>query len=331
MVDLSGLRTDPLEFCSEILPHVSRTFALTIPALREPLRTHVKVSYLLCRVVDTIEDHTEISDDLRQDLFTRFANLIQADPESSGVEEFTHRWPGHVDIHHNALVSNVGLVLGAYRTFPEPTRDPIRRCVLEMIDGMRSFPTPLTSREPAEACKDLDQLEHYCHYVAGTVGVLLSHLFAAELGINWMTSDRIEQGRRFGLGLQLTNIIKDHASDRNRGISFIPLAWFENDRLSKRGGNIIVTRALEHFDAAMTYVHSIPPDREDMRLFCLWASHLALATLRLAANGDSRPAKVNREELWDIIEKAKQSVRSNEELATLHGDYKRAALAALSS
>ena len=331
MIDASGLRTDPLEFCSEILPHVSRTFALTIPALREPLRTQVGVSYLLCRVVDTIEDHGQMTDDLRQDLFTRFASLIQTDPDSSRVKEFTHRWPGHADINHDTLVSNVGLVLSAYRTFPERTRAPIQQCVLEMIEGMRCFPTALTSGELTEACANLEQLEQYCHYVAGTVGILLSHLFAAEVGVKWMTSDRIEQGRRFGLGLQLTNIIKDHASDRNRGISFVPLAWFENDRLSRKGREIIVTRALEHLDAAMTYVHSIPPDREDMRLFCLWASHLALATLRLAATGDSHPAKVDRNELWVIVEKARQSVASNIELATLHGDYKRAALAALSS
>ena len=40
----------------QILPHVSRTFALTIPQLPPGLRTAVTSAYLLCRIADTIED-----------------------------------------------------------------------------------------------------------------------------------------------------------------------------------------------------------------------------------------------------------------------------------
>ena len=44
------------EFQQQILPHVSRTFALTIPQLPPPLRISVTNAYLLCRIADTIED-----------------------------------------------------------------------------------------------------------------------------------------------------------------------------------------------------------------------------------------------------------------------------------
>ena len=47
---------DPLTYQSEALPGVSRTFALTIPQLPEPLRHAVGNNYLLCRIADTIED-----------------------------------------------------------------------------------------------------------------------------------------------------------------------------------------------------------------------------------------------------------------------------------
>ena len=40
----------------QILPHVSRTFALTIPQLPARLRVAVTNAYLLCRIADTIED-----------------------------------------------------------------------------------------------------------------------------------------------------------------------------------------------------------------------------------------------------------------------------------
>ncbi len=44
------------DFQDQILPHVSRTFALTIPQLPMPLRVAVTNAYLLCRIADTIED-----------------------------------------------------------------------------------------------------------------------------------------------------------------------------------------------------------------------------------------------------------------------------------
>jgi len=45
----------------QILPHVSRTFALTIPQLPPGLRTAVTSAYLLCRIADTIEDEPALS------------------------------------------------------------------------------------------------------------------------------------------------------------------------------------------------------------------------------------------------------------------------------
>ena len=44
-----------------ILPHVSRTFALTIPQLPPRLRIAVTNAYLLCRIADTIEDEPALS------------------------------------------------------------------------------------------------------------------------------------------------------------------------------------------------------------------------------------------------------------------------------
>src|ERR1700719_5151017 len=45
----------------QILPYVSRTFALTIPQLPLGLRTAVTSAYLLCRIADTIEDEPALS------------------------------------------------------------------------------------------------------------------------------------------------------------------------------------------------------------------------------------------------------------------------------
>ena len=47
---------ESVEFCRAILPSVSRTFALSIRLLPGALNDAVLVSYLLCRIADTIED-----------------------------------------------------------------------------------------------------------------------------------------------------------------------------------------------------------------------------------------------------------------------------------
>jgi farnesyl-diphosphate farnesyltransferase len=138
-----------------------------------------------------------------------------------------------------------------------------------------------------------------------------------------MTGERLERGRRFGLGLQLTNILKDHEADRERGIVYIPEQWMDRRRppaaLTDDGVRILVGRALDHLNDANTYVLSLPPERTDLRVFCLWAAHLALATLRVVADtrGAGR-AKVGREELWGLLERARDAAGDDARLRDLH-------------
>jgi len=57
-------RAEELRTCERILPAVSRTFALTIRVLPDPLRRPVTVAYLLCRLADILEDAS--ADDPRE-------------------------------------------------------------------------------------------------------------------------------------------------------------------------------------------------------------------------------------------------------------------------
>ena len=69
---------------------------------------------------------------------------------------------------------------------------------------------------------DVADLDQYCYYVAGTVGHLLTALF--PLHHRRLSKDHEKRlkalATSFGLGLQLTNIIKDVADDARRGWSF---------------------------------------------------------------------------------------------------------------
>jgi farnesyl-diphosphate farnesyltransferase len=338
MVGMAPSKTlsESFGFCWDILPNVSRTFALTIPVLDKPVRDYVAVSYLLCRIADTIEDSVGLPPERRAGLFSALTALARDPGDPAQRDRLLALWEEHPDPHYQNLVAHSGTVLDCYASLPREVREPVADCVREMISGMRAFPAPNGTSPPIEACRDLNELEIYCHYVAGTVGRLLSRLFALQLGSDWMSDDRVEQGRRFGLGLQLTNVLKDHQSDWGRGISYIPLGWLEPDRrpprVSAQSLRTLIERALSHMDTAHRYVLSLPVENADMRLFCLWAAHLALATLRLIAEGKgSGPVKVTREELWVILQKARESATNDDELEGLQGAYRGAVRHAMAS
>src|SRR5260221_1129906 len=80
---IPGFRDTPMDSVSSdevyqdhILPHVSRTFALTIPQLPPSLRTAVTCAYLLCRIADTIEDEPALSPPETLAFLQRFSALL---------------------------------------------------------------------------------------------------------------------------------------------------------------------------------------------------------------------------------------------------------------
>lgn len=60
-------------FCRDILPAVSRTFALSIRLLPGDLGAAVRCAYLVCRIADTIEDEATMSAEGKARLFDLLA------------------------------------------------------------------------------------------------------------------------------------------------------------------------------------------------------------------------------------------------------------------
>ena len=85
-------------YCQEILPKVSRTFALNICCLKNDLHKAVLSAYLFCRVIDTVEDAPKLDASKKIDLligtqilakghnfpFLTFVGVIDADLGLSG-------------------------------------------------------------------------------------------------------------------------------------------------------------------------------------------------------------------------------------------------------
>src|SRR5205807_9236702 len=93
----------------EILPHVSRTFALTIPQLPPGLRTAVTNAYLLCRIADTIEDEPAVSPEETFQFLERFAAVVSGAKDPAALarsEEHTSELQSPCNLVCRLLLEN---------------------------------------------------------------------------------------------------------------------------------------------------------------------------------------------------------------------------------
>ncbi|HTV97363.1 MAG TPA: phytoene/squalene synthase family protein [Steroidobacteraceae bacterium] len=275
----------------QILPHVSRTFALTIPQLPAPLRVAVTNAYLLCRIADTIEDEPALSPAETLELLDRFKAVVAGAADAAPLAlEVERRLSNRTLPTERDLIAHMGRVLNVTASLSAPQRSAIQRCVELMCYGMPRFQST-TSLAGLARRTDLDE---YCYYVAGVVGDMLTELFCEY-------SPAIARNRAglqglavsFAQGLQMTNILKDVWEDRSRGACWLPQEVFtphhvDLARLAPEPRNAgfdagmseLVGVAHAHLRNALDYTLFIPASETGIRRFCLWAIGLAVLTLQ---------------------------------------------------
>jgi farnesyl-diphosphate farnesyltransferase len=286
------------DFCDRALNEVSRTFALSIRCLPAELRDAVRAAYLLCRIVDTIEDDRSLPARTRGALFDSFDTALRANDETCAAAVALERQAAGAGLGKDwerTLASRAATVFRALFVLPEAQRRVITPRILEMSSGMREY----SCRADANGglrISDLADLERYCHYVAGTVGELLTDLFLLACPVERDVRVELEaRASRFGLGLQFVNILKDVTEDAERGDCLLPTRCAADhglslDRLFEASERpralafcrFLSRRARDHLEAAEEYTLLWPhvAAGRDARIFCAGPLSLALGTLR---------------------------------------------------
>lgn len=275
----------------ELLPAVSRTFALSIRVLPGTLGQAVLAAYLLCRIADTLEDEpamkAEAKAALLDELQACFESPAAADAFPRLAEGITGE-PAHV-----RLTRHADLVFVLYRTLPPGTRDAVRRWVGEMITGMRKF---VLLYPHGIRIQSVEEYREYCYYVAGTVGYLLTDLWhehAPSIGEQRYLVLR-ERCRAFAEALQTVNILKDVATDAEQENSiYIPQQLLQANGSSHAGIltasglagtqaalQTLIELAWRDLEGARSYLLLIPRRAVSIRLFCVLPLLFAYATLR---------------------------------------------------
>ncbi|MBL8741882.1 MAG: squalene/phytoene synthase family protein, partial [Myxococcales bacterium] len=226
------------------------------------------------------------------------------------------------------LCYGAGAVFRTFSALPDVQRRAIEPRVAEMSRGMRDY-SERADRENGLRLRDLEDLEKYCYYVAGTVGELLTDLFRISFPVDGRAQRELEaRSVSFGLGLQLVNILKDVAEDSLRGDCFLPVKEAAQHGIelgnlllaSERPKGLALLRALSararhHLERAEEYTLLWPAaSAAEVRMFCAVPLALALATLREVELGDdalmpNRAPTVSRPLVMKVFEDAMNATR----------------------
>lgn len=284
-----------LAYQAQILPGVSRTFALTIPVLPPRLAEVMTNAYLLCRIADTIEDDVGLVNEQKSAFHSRFVSVVEgAEPAEPFALDLAPLLSSRSLPAEHDLVRNAAAVIRVTHSFSEAERAALTRCVRIMCSGMPEFQRNKSLRGLA----DLDELASYCYYVAGVVGEMCTELFCLHCPDLVKHRDAmLRLAVSFGQGLQMTNILKDIWDDRQAGACWLPRSVFAGGTYDleqlehwhtrpvfRDGLAELVGVGHAHLRNALEYTCMIPKREAGIRKFCLWAIGLAVLTLRKIHN-----------------------------------------------
>lgn len=320
-------------FCQDILPQVSRTFALSIRFLPGSLGRAVLSSYLICRIADTIEDDPVASVETKTRLLDQLLECFDSAATANRYPEKVESLAG--EPAHISLVRHTDLVFALFRTLPSRSQQRVHHWVTEMVRGMQKF-VDLYPR--GIRIQTLEEYKEYCYYVAGTVGYLLTDLWhehSPSVGAEEYKT-LLKRCAAFGEALQTVNILKDIAWDAEHENSiYIPQKALQEQgsshhtllsshHLANNHAAIkdLVELAWSDLDDALEYLISIPKAAVPIRIFCILPLLFAYATLRdltqsTAMLQSGGTVKITRAEVKSLMLVGPLAVVSNHSLRWL--------------
>jgi len=210
---------------AEILRSVSRSFYLSIRFLPAQLREPIALAYLLARTTDTIADTAQIATSVRMETLKLLSSGIQGTASREAVTELVASF---VSLQENErerqLLASLRDCLAQLEGMEHVDRNDIR-VVLEQITrgqmlDLERFGDPKEVRALGTAA-DLDE---YTYLVAGCVGEFWTRLCYRHVRqfASRTEDEMLALGKRYGMSLQLINVLRDAGSDLRAGRCYFP-------------------------------------------------------------------------------------------------------------
>jgi farnesyl-diphosphate farnesyltransferase len=218
---------------STILKGVSRSFYLSLRLLPPAMQEGASLGYLLARMSDTIADTVSVSCEDRINLLDLFHQAIKDGDQFVTSHDLLEKYEPREKI----LLENSREIFSWLHSYDHA--DLILNLLDEIISGQRldlvKFDQPEKDRLASFASDH--ELIDYCERVAGSVGEFWTRLGFLTMKEKFSISDQaamITLGRKFGVGLQLVNILRDMPVDLKNGRSYLgELALADDEQLMK--------------------------------------------------------------------------------------------------
>jgi farnesyl-diphosphate farnesyltransferase len=208
-----------------ILRSVSRSFYLSIRFLPQQLREPIALAYLLARTTDTVADTTRIPGTARMKALKMLSDGIQG---KASREVVINHVASFVSLQENAAERTLLDSLPDCLKWLEQTggadRGDIRALLEKITHGqmldLHRFDNPADMRA-LQTAADLDE---YTYLVAGCVGEFWTRLCFRHLRdfSSLIPDEMLTLGRRYGMGLQLINVLRDAGTDLRAGRCYFP-------------------------------------------------------------------------------------------------------------
>jgi farnesyl-diphosphate farnesyltransferase len=282
------------ELLRDVLPGVSRSFALSLRVLPGPLRRPFGVTYLVARAADTMADTRALPPAAR---LTTLRALREALADGAAPPPALDRSAasGHTAAERT-LLARLPEVLRAYQGLAPADRARSREVLLTltqaMVEALERFPPEMADRVGAFDTRA--ELDRYTYMNAGCVGEYWTEMVAAHRPrcARWDVPAMRARGARVGQGLQLINVLRDLPRDLRIGRCYLPcvdlaaLGLVPQDLLTPAALprlrpllHTLIDEALLRLDDGRQYTLAVPRREARLRLASLWPLLIGLGTL----------------------------------------------------
>ena len=303
----------PDALLAELLPAVSRSFYLSLRVLPAAVRKPIGIAYLLARTSDTIADTEWIEASRRESALRQLADWIREDGgEPCDFTPFLARCENEAE---RVLLERAGESVELLEAEDRWEREQIRKVLGHIVSGqnldLQRF--SLASSDNIVGLATDDELEDYIYRVAGCVGEFWTRICFRLVGKKGRepSAQLLQDGVRFGKGLQLINILRDLASDLGQGRCYLPAEALAELNLTPEELNRAtvgpkleplmsryIGRTREYLLAGWRYTNALPCRWFRIRLACAWPILIGWRTLDALPADDpldaNRRAKITR-------------------------------------
>ena len=215
----------PSHFETALLRSVSRSFYLSIRFLPAQLREPIALAYLLARATDSVADTTGTSGLVRIETLKMLSNGIQGKASREVVIDLIASFvPLQTNASERQLLESLPDCLAWLERMEQADRTDIRVVLEKITRGQMLDLQRFDNPQEIRALGTADDLDEYTYLVAGCVGEFWTRLcFRHVRNFASLSEDEmLALGKRYGMALQLINVLRDAGSDLRAGRCYFP-------------------------------------------------------------------------------------------------------------